>query len=71
MGDLNLYFVVFSVHKKREYLSCAGYIFAKDKKDIQRLLDAHYGVTVVRSAVKVEIEEGKILYGERWRELGK
>lgn len=70
MGDLNLYFVVFSVHKKREYLSCAGYIFAKDEKDIRRLLDAHYGMTLVKMAVKVDITEGKVLYGQRWRELG-
>lgn len=71
MGDLNLYFIAFSVHKDKEYEARAGYIFAKDEKDIQRLLDAHYGMTFVRMAVKVDITEGKVLYGQRWRELGK
>ena len=71
MEDLNLYFIAFSVHKDREFEACAGYIFAKDEKDIQKLLDAHYGMTFLRMAVKVDITEGKILYGERWRELGK
>lgn len=70
MGDLNLYFVAFSVHKDKEYVTCAGYIFSKDEKDIQRLLNAHYGMTFVRTAVKVDITEGKVLYGQRWRELG-
>lgn len=71
MGELNLYFVLFSVHKEREFEACAGYIFAKDEKDIQKLLDAHYGITLMRMAVKVDITEGKVLYGQRWRELGK
>ena len=68
-NDLNLYFVLFSVHKDKEWSAHAGYVFAYDRDSLQLLLNRKYGSAVVRSAATVTIEEGTILYGERWVQL--
>ncbi len=67
--ELNLYFVLFSVHKNKEWTAHAGYIFAYDRDSLQSLLDKKYGSVVVRSAASVTIQEGTVLYGERWTQI--
>ena len=67
--ELNLYFVLFSIHKGKEWTAHAGYIFAKCPADIQLLLNRTFGETLCRSMEKIRIEEGTVLYGERWHKL--
>ena len=67
MDDLNVYFVVFSKHEGRQWTGHAGYIFAKKEEDIKTLLSKRHGEVNVRSVEQVSIEEGTVLYGERWR----
>lgn len=71
MPELKLFFVYFSIHKNREYVNAAGYIFARDKESLKVLLDKAYGEVIVRYAEEVEYYEGKVLYGERWVSIGK
>ena len=67
-NSLNLYFVAFSKHEGREWTCHAGFIFAKRKEDIEPLLNIECGTDViVRSAESLSVQEGTILYGERWR----
>ena len=66
MDELNLYFVLFSVHKDKQYSAHAGYVFARDPSAIQAILYREYGETICRSIEKIEYEEGTILYGQRW-----
>ena len=69
MNDLNLYFVVFSQHKEKQWEGYCGYIFAKNEESVTDLLNEHLGEVHVRSVQKVEVKEGSILFGERWRTL--
>lgn len=67
-NSLNLYFVVFSKHEGKEWSGYAGYIFAKKKEDIEQLLEIQCNTDVtIRSVESVDVQEGTILYGERWR----
>jgi len=67
-NSLNLYFVVFSKHEGKEWSGYAGYIFAKKKEDIEPLLNIQCNADVtIRSIESVDVQEGTILYGERWR----
>lgn len=67
-NSLNLYFVVFSKHEGKEWSGYAGYIFAKRKEDIEELLKIQCDADVtIRSIASVDVQEGTILYGERWR----
>lgn len=69
-NSLNLYFVVFSKHEGKEWSGYAGYIFAKRKDDIKQLLEIQCNADVtIRSIESVDVQEGTILYGERWRKL--
>ena len=67
--NLKLYFVMFAVHKDRDFHASAGYIFAKSETDIQKLLENRYGEVRIRSIEEVPVEEGTILYGERWHTI--
>lgn len=71
MQNLNLYFVVFSVHneEKRTWTGHAGYIFAKDEDSAKACLTKTYSEVNVRTIMEVHIQEGTILYGERWRQV--
>lgn len=67
-NSLNLYFVVFSRHEGKEWSGYAGYIFAKRKEDIEELLKIQCDADVtIRSIASVDVQEGTILFGERWR----
>ena len=67
-NSLNLYFVVFSKHEGKEWSGYAGYIFAKRKDDIEQLLKIQCNADVtIRSIESVDVQEGTVLYGERWR----
>ena len=67
-NSLNLYFVAFSTHEGQEWTCYAGFIFAKRKEDIEPLLNIECGTDViVRSAESFSVQEGTILYGERWK----
>lgn len=67
-NSLNLYFVVYSKHEGKEWSGYAGYIFAKQKDDIEQLLKIQCNADVtIRSIESVDVQEGTILYGERWR----
>lgn len=69
-NSLNLYFVVFSKHEGKEWSGYAGYIFAKKKEDIEPLLNIQCNTDVtIRSIASVDVQEGTILYGERWRKI--
>ena len=69
-NSLNLYFVSFSKHEGLEWTCHAGFIFAKKKEDIEPLLNIECGTDViVRSAESLSVQEGTILYGERWRKV--
>ena len=66
-NSLNLYFVVLSKHEGKEWSGYAGYIFAKRKEDIEELLKIQCDANVtIRSIASVDVQEGTILYGERW-----
>ena len=67
--QLKTYFVMFSVHRNREWTCHAGYIFAYDEESIKSWLDKKYGDTIIRHVIEVDVEEGTILYGERWCKL--
>ena len=67
-NSLNLYFVVYSKHEGKEWSGYAGYIFAKQKDDIEQLLKVQCDTDItIRSIESVDVQEGTILYGERWR----
>lgn len=67
-NSLILYFVVFSRHEGKEWSGYAGYIFAKRKEDIEELLKIQCDADVtIRSIASVDVQEGTILFGERWR----
>lgn len=67
-NSLNLYYVVYSKHEGLEWTCHAGFIFAKKKEDIEFLLSIQYDTdVVVRSIESLDVQEGTILYGERWR----
>ena len=68
-AGLNLYSIAFSRHKGKEWFCYGGYIFAKDEESLEALLNKQYGEVRIRSAQKVDIREGTILYGERWKTL--
>lgn len=68
-SGLNLYFVAFSRHEGKEWIANAGYIFAKNEESIVPLLSKHYGEVNVRYSQKIDIREGTILYGERWKTI--
>lgn len=69
-NSLNPYFVVYSKHEGKEWSGYAGYIFAKKKEDIESLLNIQCNTDVtIRSIESVDVQEGTILYGERWRKL--
>ena len=69
-NSLNLYFVVYSKHEGKEWSGYAGYIFAKKKEDIEPLLNIQCNTDVtIRSIASVDVQEGTILFGERWRKL--
>ena len=69
MVNLNVYFIIFSQHKNRQWEGYCGYIFAKDEKSIPELLTERLGEVCVRSIQKVDVKEGTVLFGERWRTL--
>ncbi len=67
-NSLNLYFVVYSKHEGKEWSGYAGYIFAKRKDDIEQLLKIQCDADVtIRSIESIDVQEGTILYGERWK----
>ncbi len=67
-NSLNLYFVVYSKHEGKEWSGYAGYIFAKRKDNIEQLLKIQCDADVtIRSVESVDVQEGTVLYGERWR----
>lgn len=66
---LKLYFVLFSVHKRKEWSAHAGYIFGYDEDSLTGLLEKKYGDVIIRSVKEVDIKEGTVLYGERWTAL--
>ena len=67
VDDLSLYFVAFSRHEGREWTCHAGYVFAYNKETIEALLSARYGTEIkVRSAERIDIFEGSVLYGRSW-----
>ena len=68
-SGINLYFVAFSRHKGKEWVCNSGYIFAKDEESLEALLNKQYGEVRIRSTQKVDIQEGTILYGERWKTI--
>lgn len=67
--ELKLYFVLFAVHKAKEWCASAGYIFAKDTASALKNLADRYGEVKLRSIEEVSVEEGTILYGERWHTI--
>lgn len=67
--ELSLFFVLFSIHEEKQWAAHAGYVFAYDRKTLETLLNKKYGSVVVRSATSVNIQEGTVLYGERWTAL--
>lgn len=68
-ANLNVYSVAFSRHKDKEWFCYDGYIFAKDEESLEALLNKQYGEVRIRYAQKVDIQEGTILYGERWKTI--
>ena len=69
-NSLNPYFVVYSKHEGKEWSGYAGYMFVKKKEDIEPLLRIQCDTDVtVRSAESISVQEGTILYGERWRKV--
>ena len=66
---LKLYFVTFAVHKGNEYHAAAGYIFANTMGDAMDLLEQKYGEIRLRAIDEVPVEEGTVLYGERWHKV--
>ena len=67
-NSLKLYFVLFSKKEGLQWTCHGGYIFAKDRKDIGPLLSIRYGTEInVRTIEKIDILEGTVLYGERWK----
>ena len=67
-NSLKLYFVLFSKKEGLQWTCHGGYIFAKDGKDIGPLLSIRYGTEInVRTIEKIDILEGTVLYGERWK----
>ena len=69
-NNLNLYFVIFSKHEGKEWSGYAGYIFAKKKEDIEPLLNIQCNADVIiRSIASADVQEGTILFGERWRKV--
>jgi hypothetical protein len=69
MNNLKLYFVTFAIHKGNEYHAAAGYIFANSKIDAVKLLENKYGIIRMRAMDEVPVEEGTVLYGERWHKV--
>ena len=69
MNDLKLFFVMFAVHGEKEWAAHAGYIFAKKAESVSKLLAKKYGEVRMLALRKVEVEEGTVLYGERWYKL--
>lgn len=69
MDELKLFFVSFAMHKDKEWICNAGYIFAKKAESVSKLLSEKYGEIRMLALRKVEVEEGTILYGERWHKL--
>ena len=67
--NLKVYLVVFAVHKGREFHASAGHIFAKSEADLQKLLEKRYGEIRLKYIEEVPVEEGTILYGERWHTI--
>ena len=69
MNDLKLFFVVFSYHPdgSRDWHGAAGYIFASDSYRAAEHLAKHYNSVSIKSIQEVEVKEGTVLYGERWR----
>lgn len=63
------YMIFFSHHEGKEWICHAGCIWAQNKESIESLLKRHYGEVLLRSAEKIDIQEGTILYGERWKTL--
>ena len=63
MPELNLYFVVYSVHTdKNEWYGYAAYVFAKDPNGAMNYIVKSYKQNVsIRSIEEVEVKEGTIL----------
>ena len=67
MNDLKLFFVAFSVHKEREWVAHAGYLFVREGTSIHDILTEKYGEVRMLSMQWVRVTEGTILYGSGWR----
>ena len=63
MPELNLYFVVYSVHTDRnEWYGAKGYVFAKNENGAMNYIIKNYKQLVtIRSIEQVPYEEGTIL----------
>lgn len=69
MDELKLFFVSFATHKDKEWICNAGYIFAKNEESVSKLLAKKFGEVRMLALRKIDVEEGTILYGERWHKL--
>lgn len=69
MDELKLYFVTFATHEDKEWICNAGYIFAKKAESVSKLLAKKFGEVRMLALRKVDVEEGTVLYGERWHKL--
>lgn len=69
MNDLKVFFVVFAIHKEKEWAAHAGYVFANDEGNLQRLLNDAYGEVFLRYVEPIDVKEGTILYGKQWNKL--
>lgn len=69
MDDLKLYFVTFATHEDKEWICNAGYIFANKPEQVPKLLAKKFGEVRMLALRKIDVEEGTVLYGERWCKL--
>ena len=69
MNELKLFFVSFAIHKDKEWICNAGYIFAKKPESVSKLLAKKFGEVRMLALRKIDVEEGTVLYGERWYNL--
>ena len=69
MNNLKVFFVVMAIHRTKEWIGYAGYIFATDQLEAIKFLAAEYGEVNVVSIEEVPVQPGTILYGERWKTI--
>ena len=67
VDHLHLYFITFAIRREKEFTAHAGYIFAYDEESLSKLLNEQYGEVRIRSVHKIDIQEGTVLCGERWK----